>query len=388
MRSFTFYNPTKIIFGADREEDFAREVAALGQKALVVTGGGSVKRNGIFDTIVAALRDFGVSVVEKSGISPNPRVDEAEDGIRIARQEKVDVVLAIGGGSTIDAAKLMAAGAKTDAAPWDIVTGKVKVQSALPLAVVLTLAATGSEMDPNSVITNTETEEKYGWASPLVFPRVSLENPAFTTTVNAWHTAAGTADIMSHVMEQYFTLDESAYVADSMAEGILRTAIHYGSIAVEEPDDLEARGNLMWASSVALNGLLDSGKDAPWSVHDMEHELSAKYDVTHGIGLAILTPHWLRHVLNKKTAPRVARFAERVFDVHREDVMAQAEAGIDALSDFLASLHIPLHLAEVGIDESRLEEMATDLSDYRGGFINGFQPLYREDILAIYRAAL
>ncbi|MDD7592991.1 MAG: iron-containing alcohol dehydrogenase [Peptoniphilaceae bacterium] len=388
MRNFTFYNPTKIIFGAEREADFAREVAKLGKKALVVTGGGSVKRNGIFDTIVEALKDADVAIVEESGISPNPRLNEVKDGIRIARQENVDVILAIGGGSTIDAAKLMAVGVPTDAEPWDIVLGKVKPERALPLATVLTLAATGSEMDPSSVITNLETQEKYGWGSPLVYPAVSLENPAFTTTVNAWHTAAGTADIMSHVMEQYFTLDDRAYVADSLAEGILRTAIHFGPVAIAEPDDLEARGNLMWASSLALNGLLSIGKDYPWSVHDMEHELSAKYDITHGVGLAILTPHWLNHVLNKKTAPRIARFARNVFGIQEADDVACAKAGIEALSAFFASLHIPMHLKDVDIDESRLEEMAEDLANYRHGVIDGFQPLHKEDILAIYKAAL
>lgn len=388
MKNFTFHNPVKILFGTNRESEFAQEVKKLGARALIVTGGGSVKKNGIFSAVTQALEAEGVSYVEKTGISPNPRIDEAEDGIHIARENKVEVILAIGGGSTIDAAKLIAAATLSDANPWAIVTKKVRVSKALPLAVVLTLSATGSEMDSNSVIQNQETEEKQGWESPAVYPRVTLENPATTTSVNAWHTAAGTADIMSHTIEQYFAPGDGALLTDTLAEGILETCLHYGPIAVKHPDDLVARGNLMWASSLALNGLLSTGKGTPWSVHDMEHELSAKYDITHGVGLAILTPHWMRHVLDADSTPRFARFAKRLFGIEREDLRAQAEAGIDALYDFFLSLGIPMTLREVGIGAERLEEMAEAICAYRGGAIRGYRTLEKEDIVAIYRAAL
>lgn len=388
MHNFVFHVPTEILFGKAMEKDFAKRVKALGNKALLVTGGGSVKRLGIFDTIVEALHAAGVETVECAGISPNPRLEEAKRGIATAKEENVDVILPIGGGSTIDCAKLIAAGSKTEGDPWDIVLGKVDVKEALPIAVVLTVAATGSEMDPDSVISNPETKQKLGWASNKVLPRVSYLNPTFTYSVNAWHTAAGTADIMSHTMENYFSVDDSAFLQDSMAEAILRTCIKYGPIALEEPENEEARANLMWANSWAINGLLCTGKTQSWSVHAMEHELSAYYDITHGVGLAILTPHWLRHFMNDKTMPRLARFAERVFDIHKDSLEEQAEAGIQALSDFFRSLHIPMTLHEVGIDEEHLAEMAEHSVSRADGTIAGFQPLKKEDVEAIYRAAL
>lgn len=388
MHNFVFHIPTEILFGKAMKKDFAKRVKALGNKALLVTGGGSVKRLGIFDTIVEALYAAGVETVECAGISPNPRLEEAKRGIATAKEENVDVILPIGGGSTIDCAKLIAAGSKTEGDPWDIVLGKVDVKEALPIAVVLTVAATGSEMDPDSVISNPKTKQKLGWASNKVLPRVSYLNPTFTYSVNAWHTAAGTADIMSHTMENYFSVDDSAFLQDSMAEAILRTCIKYGPIALEEPENEEARANLMWANSWAINGLLCTGKTQSWSVHAMEHELSAYYDITHGVGLAILTPHWLRHLMNDQTMPRLARFAERVFDIHKDSLEEQAEAGIQALSDFFRSLHIPMTLHEVGIDEEHLAEMAEHSVSRADGTIAGFQPLKKEDVEAIYRAAL
>lgn len=388
MHNFVFHVPTEILFGKAMEKDFAKRVKALGNKALLVTGGGSVKRLGIFDTIVEALHAAGVETVECAGISPNPRLEEAKRGIATAKEENVDVILPIGGGSTIDCAKLIAAGSKTEGDPWDIVLGKVDVKEALPIAVVLTVAATGSEMDPDSVISNPETKQKLGWASNKVLPRVSYLNPTFTYSVNAWHTAAGTADIMSHTMENYFSVDDSAFLQDSMAEAILRTCIKYGPIVLEEPENEEARANLMWANSWAINGLLCTGKTQSWSLHAMEHELSAYYDITHGVGLAILTPHWLRHFMNDQTMPRLARFAERVFDIHKDSLEEQAEAGIQALSDFFRSLHIPMTLHEVGIDEEHLAEMAEHSVSRADGTIAGFQPLKKEDVEAIYRAAL
>lgn len=388
MHNFVFHIPTEILFGKAMKKDFAKRVKALGNKALLVTGGGSVKRLGIFDTIVEALYAAGVETVECAGISPNPRLEEAKRGIATAKEENVDVILPIGGGSTIDCAKLIAAGSKTEGDPWDIVLGKVDVKEALPIAVVLTVAATGSEMDPDSVISNPKTKQKLGWASNKVLPRVSYLNPTFTYSVNAWHTAAGTADIMSHTMENYFSVDDSAFLQDSMAEAILRTCIKYGPIALEEPENEEARANLMWANSWAINGLLCTGKTQSWSVHAMEHELSAYYDITHGVGLAILTPHWLRHLMNDQTMPRLARFAERVFDIHKDSLEEQAEAGIQALSDFFRSLHIPMTLHEVGIDEEHLTEMAEHSVSRADGTIAGFQPLKKEDVEAIYRAAL
>lgn len=388
MENFIFHVPTEILFGHDLEKTFAERVASLGKRALIVIGGGSVKRLGIYDTIVDSLHAAGVETVECAGISPNPRIEEAKRGIAMVKKEKIEVIVPIGGGSVLDCAKLIAAGAKTDVDPWDLVLDDTQIHDALPLATVITVAATGSEMDPNSVISNPETKQKLGWASPLVLPRVSYLNPAFTYTVNAWHTAAGTADIMSHTMESYFSVQEDAYLQDSIAEAILRTCIKYGPIAHKDPTNEEARANLLWANTWAINGLIGTGKTQSWSVHAMEHELSAYYDITHGVGLAILTPHWLRHFLNADTVPRIARFAKMVFGVEKENDKEQAEAGIKALTAFFRSLDIPMTLREVGIDETHLAEMARNSVARTGGVIDGFQPLTAEDVEAIYRAAL
>lgn len=388
MKNFQFHVPTKILFGGEQTDAFAKEVARYGKKALVVFGGGSVKKNGIYDDVVSALNREGVSVTDHGGIEPNPRVGSAREGIDKVKAEGIDVIVAIGGGSVIDASKLIAAGSRTESDPWEIVIGKAEVKDALPLATVLTLAATGSEMDKGSVITNPDTREKLGWGSPHVLPKVSLLNPAYTATVSPYQTAAGTADIMSHTMENYFSLDDDAYLQDSLAEGILRTCVHYGPIAYKNPDDLEARSNLMWASTWAINGLLSEGKKQAWSVHPMEHELSAYFDITHGVGLALLTPHWLRHLLNEETAPKIARFGRNVFDIKEEDDRKAAEAAIDALSRFFESLDIPMTFEDAGVDPAAIEEMAKSCLDHKGGVIRGFVDLHEDDVRAIYSNCL
>lgn len=388
MNHFVFSVPTAIFFGEDQVRAFAEAVKSYGEKALIVFGGGSIKKNGIYDEITTALHAAGVKTVDHGGIEPNPRIDSVRAGIDLVKKEGVDVIVPIGGGSSIDAAKLIAAGTLTPGDPWAIVKKETTVKNALPLCAVLTLAATGSEMDTASVISNPETKEKLGWKSSKVLPKASLMNPAYTASVNGYHTAAGTADIMSHTMENYFSVDDSAFMQDSMSEGILRTCRHAGPAALKDGEDLEARANLMWASSWAINGLLSTGKGQAWSVHPMEHELSAFYDITHGVGLAILTPRWLRHVLSAKTAAKIARFGRRVFDIKSEDDVDAANEAIDALYDFFVSMGIPMTLKEVGIGEEHLAEMAKACADHAGGVIRGFVDLKEEDILAIYKACL
>ena len=388
MNHFVFSVPTTIFFGSNQVRAFAEAVKSYGEKALIVFGGGSIKKNGIYDEITTALHAAGVKTVDHGGIEPNPRIDSVRAGIDLVKKEGVDVIVPIGGGSSIDAAKLIAAGTLTPGDPWAIVKKETTVKNALPLCAVLTLAATGSEMDTASVISNPETKEKLGWKSSKVLPKASLMNPAYTASVNGYHTAAGTADIMSHTMENYFSVDDSAFMQDSMSEGILRTCLHAGPAALKDGGDLEARANLMWASSWAINGLLSTGKGQAWSVHPMEHELSAFYDITHGVGLAILTPRWLRHVLSAKTAAKIARFGRRVFDIPSEDDVDAANEAIDALYDFFVSMGIPMTLKEVGIGEEHLAEMAKACADHAGGVIRGFVDLKEEDTLAIYKACL
>lgn len=389
MIDFIFNVDTKIFFGKNQLEKLPEEIKKYGNKVLLSYGGGSIKKSGLYDKLTKLMKDAGIEIFDFEGIEPNPRLATAKKGLQIARDNKVDLILAVGGGSVIDASKLIAASYYTDADPWDIVIGKAKVEKALPVAAVLTIAATGSEMDTASVITNVDTREKLGWASPLVRPRFSFLDPELTYTLPPKQTSAGVADIMSHTMENYFSVDDSAYLQDSMAEGILRTLVKYGPIALREPENYDARANIMWANSWAINGLLSAGKSHDWSVHGMEHELSAYYDITHGIGLAILTPPWLKYCLNEKTAPKIARFGHRVFDLEDTgNTMADADKAIKTLHNFFKnSMEIPMTLREVGIDDTALEEMAEAAAKHKDNEIDGFVKLGATDILEIYRAA-
>ncbi|RVU55105.1 iron-containing alcohol dehydrogenase [Anaerosphaera multitolerans] len=389
MKDFIFEVGTKILFGEDQLKHLPKEIKKYGNSVLFCYGGGSIKKLGLYDDVVKLLEENGIAYSELSGIEPNPRVESAIDGIRIARENKVDLVLAVGGGSVIDCAKLIAAGYYVDENPWDIVVGKVKVEKALPLGTILTLAATGSEMDTDSVITNLETKQKLGWGSKHVLPKFSIMNPVYTYSVNKHHTAAGVADIMSHTMENYFSLNDGCYLVDRLAEGILKTCIKYGPVALESPEDFDARANIMWANSWAINGLLKTGKDTSWSVHAIEHELSAFYDITHGTGLAILTPNWLRHVLNEHTANKIAIFGKNVFGIEPSgDKFADANKAIDALREFFDKMGIPKGLRDLGIGEEHLEEMAELTIKHKGGPIDGFITIDVEDVLEIYKMSL
>ena len=391
MQDFIFEVPTKILFGKDQLDKLGKEIKKYGSKVLLVYGGGSVKKTGLYDKIINILNENNIEFSDMPGIEPNPRIESVRKGVKMAKENSSDFILAVGGGSVIDASKLIAAGAKTDADPWDIVIGKEKVQSALPIGAILTIAATGSEMDNGSVITNMETKQKLGWGSPHVLPKFAIMNPEFTFTVPKYHTAAGTADIMSHTMENYFSVDESAYLQDRFAEGILKTLIKYGPVAYNDPENYEARANIMWANSWAINGLLSEGKSHGWSVHAMEHELSAFYDITHGVGLAILSPRWLEFCLNDKTEKRIADFGYNVFGIQKSgSVRLDAENAIDALYSFFKDdMHIPMSLKEVGIDESKLKEMAENcIKNKKGENIKGFVELNADDIYEIYKACL
>ncbi|NLY73535.1 MAG: iron-containing alcohol dehydrogenase [Tissierellia bacterium] len=387
MDDFIFHLPTKILFG-EKLQELRVECLKYGNRILLVYGGESVKKVGIYGEVVGALE--GLEITEFSGIEPNPRLESVKRGIELAKDKGVDLVLALGGGSVIDAAKAIAAGVKTPGDPWEFVLGNTEVLEALPLGTVLTLAATGSEMDAISVISNMETKEKLGWSSEHIQPKFSLLNPRYTFSVSRRLSAAGVADIMSHAMENYFRKDSGNYLADRLAEGLLKTCVHFGPILLEEPENYEARANIMWASSWAINGLLSAGKAVPWSVHGLEHELSAFYDLTHGIGLAILSGPYLRHVLGDKTQRKIAEFGYNVFDLpHSGDEYRDAFKAIEALEEFFSDeLGLPLSLEEVGIDDQYFEEMARKIIRQKKGPINGFTLLEEKDILEIYRKSL
>lgn len=295
MYNFTLQIPTRIHFGKDTIS-YLSELKEYGDKVLLVYGGGSIKKNGIYDTAMQLLKDAALTVFELSGVEPNPRIETVRKGVTICKEEGIDMVLAIGGGSTIDCSKVIAAGAKYDGDAWDLVLDATKIKAALPIFDVLTLSATGTEMDPFAVISDLTKNEKWGTGSPYMVPTMSILNPEYTYSVSKKQTAAGTADMMSHTMENYFSM-ENADCQKFMAEGLLRTMIKNGPVALAEPDNYEARANLMWAGTHAINGVVGDGCSPAWCVHPMEHELSAFYDITHGEGLAILTPAWMEHIL-------------------------------------------------------------------------------------------
>lgn len=387
MNNFNYSIPTKVYFGKGKIKKLGEIAKAYGEKALLVYGGGSIKSNGIYDAAVEKLKEAGVQYVELSGVEPNPRITSVEAGVKLCRENKVDMIIPIGGGSTIDCAKAIAAAAYYEGNPWDIVQDCSKITKALPIISILTLAATGLEMDAFAVISNMERNEKLGMGHDLLKPQASILDPEYTFTVSKYQTAAGTADIMSHIFEAYFTTDEGAYLPDRMAEAMLKTCIKYGPIAMENPENYEARANLMWTSSLAINGLISFGKTGEWSVHGMEHELSAFYDITHGVGLAILTPHWMRYVLNDNTLNKFVEYGINVWDIDKSlDKKEIANFAIDKTAEFFKKMGIPTTLREVGINEEKLEVMAQQA--VRFGMEDCFVPLTAEDVLNIFKDAL
>lgn len=387
MNTFSFYNPVSIHFGEGTIKNLATEVPKYGKNVLIVYGGGSIKNNGVYDAVVEQLQSIGATIFELGGVEPNPRVSTARKGIEICKAENIDLVLAVGGGSVIDCTKLIAAGAKTDADAWDIVTKKAIPQSALPLAVVLTISATASEMNSGSVITNWETKEKYGWGSPHVFPKFSILDPTYTYSVPQNQVVNGVVDTMTHIFEQYFHNATNTPLTDEMAEGILRTLIEVAPKALKDPTNYEHRETLMLAGTLGLNGFLSLGSRGDWATHNIEHAVSAYYDIPHAAGLAILFPNWMRHNVHVNPE-RFAKVATRVFGVTTEGKTVEEVAleGIDALSKFWTSIGAPSRLADFDITDEKFENII-DHTLVNGPFGN-FTKLQREDVEAILKASL
>ena len=381
MNNFVFNIPTDIRFGKDQIKCLPEELAKYGKRVLLVYGGGSIKRSGLYDQIMELLKGFEVS--ELSGIEPNPKLSSVERGAAICKEKSIDVILAVGGGSTIDASKHIAASACYDGKPWDLVLNRSLVKKALPVAVVLTICATGSEMNSGAVISNEETHEKLEINTPLLYPRLSICDPSYLCTLPARQTAAGSVDILSHVMEQYFQPNDEAYITDALSEAVMKTVIRYARKAIDEPENYEARSNLTWASTVGLNHLLTVGKGGAWSVHPIEHVVSAYYDITHGVGLAILTPAWMEYVLSDRTAARFARFAREVFGVTEADDMTAAKLGIEKVREFNQSLDMPTKLSEVGVDDEKFDEMAAEAVRTSGLVARAYVKLDSSDVKKI-----
>lgn len=386
MDNFAFENKTKILFGENVVRDLGLEVGKVTRKVLLVYGGKSCKMNGSYKQVVSSLEEHGIDIVELSGIKPNPRISSVRRGVKLCKDRGLGAVVALGGGSVIDCAKIIAIGARTYKDPWIFLEGKDSAKDGIPLFTVLTLAATGSEMNSGAVITNENTKEKFDYACPFMQPRVSFLDPKFTFSVNKWQTAAGTADIMSHIMEQYFGDVEGSYLQDTLAEGLLKTCIKFGPVALKNPSDYQARANLMWCSSLALNGLLSAGHGYPWIVHPIEHPVSGFYDITHGAGLACITPHFFRYVLNDKNAKRFANFASNVFGLEGDDTVDLAKRGIDELEKFFTSLGLPNRLRDLKVKDDKFVEMAEQVYS-RTQFVGAFAELSINDIVNIYKAA-
>jgi alcohol dehydrogenase YqhD (iron-dependent ADH family) len=386
MFNFNYSIPTKIFFGKGKIEVLGEQIKKYGNKVLLVYGGGSIKRNGIYDNVIKIFNEHGINYWELSGVEPNPRIATVKKGADICKEHNIDIVLTVGGGSSIDCAKVVAAARYYDGCPWEIVKDSSKIKKVLPIAAILTLSATGSEMDAGAVISNLKTNEKLGTGHSDMAPKFSILDPTYTFSVPKNQTAAGTADIMSHVFEEYFQKTEGSYLQNRLAEAILKTCIKYGKIAIEEPENYEARANLMWSSSLAINNLLAYGKNSEWSAHPIEHELSAFYDITHGVGLAILTPHWMKYVLDDSTVSNFVEYGINVWDIDKNlEKYKIAYKSIEMTRDYFISLEIPSRLSEVGIEEDKLELMANQAA--RFGDVGNFKPLNAKDILNIYKSA-
>ena len=394
---FDYHNPTKLIFGAGSLARLGEVSKACGTRALLVTGGGSVKRNGTHDRAVASLAAAGVSAVDCSGIEPNPRLSSVKRGAQLARDGKCEMVIALGGGSAMDASKVIAAAVCYDGDPWDMIFhGQKDVHlptRALPIIAVPTLAATGSEMNCGAVITNEETTEKSFVSAECLYPRFAVMDPELTLSVPKDQTAYGVCDLITHVTEGYLNGADNTPIQDRFAEGVILTAMEYGPKAIADGSDLEARGQIMWAATLALNGWVQSGNGgAGFPVHMIEHTVSAFHDITHAAGLAVINPAWMRFAAETNTA-KFVKFAERVFGLKAKgaDDLEGALAGIDRFEAFLKSIGCPTRFSELGISGELVENYADEtlrIIHDGSGRLPGLPPMRREDIVAVLRAAL
>ncbi|MEM1557580.1 MAG: iron-containing alcohol dehydrogenase [Thermoproteota archaeon] len=385
MEDFEFQCPTKIIFGRGVEERVGEEVVKYSRKILLHYGSGSIRRIGLYDRVVKSLNEAGIESVELSGVKPNPRLSLVKKGIEICRDEKIDFILAVGGGSVIDSAKAIAVGVPYKGDVWDFFTRKAEPKEALSVGVLLTIPGAGSEASPSSVITNDEDLRKLSITTELIRPRFAIMNPEITFTVPPYQTACGVADIMAHVMERYFTNVRHADLTDRLCEATLKSLIKNAPIVIREPNNYDARAEIMWASTIAHNDILGTGRIGDWATHIMEHELSGLYDVPHGAGLAVLFPNWMRYVY-KHRVDIFVQFAIRVWNVEPdlENPEMVAIEGIERLRSFFKQIGLPTTLKELGVPDNRLEEMALRCTDNGSSKIGNFVKLSKDDVLNIF----
>ena len=387
MQNFDYMTPTRLVFGKESIVKLPEVMRPLGKRVLLTYGGGSIKKLGLYDRVKKLMKDF--EIFELSGIQPNPKYDPSVlEGVRICKEQQIDVILAVGGGSVLDCSKAIAAGACYDGDPWDLITYKAKAQKALPIVDILTLAATGSEYDCGGVISRTETNDKIGYMDPLLFPVCSILDPVYTFSVSKKQTAAGCADAMNHTIEQYFAAD-TTLLNDGFCESMLKSLIVNAHKCLDNPEDYTARAEMMLCCTYGCNGILSLGNSpSGWPCHAIEHALSAYYDITHGEGLAIITPRWMKHILNEKTIDRFVKYGINVFGIDASLPKQEiAEKAIDATYKFFESINIPMHMREVGIDDSRIDEMAHHIA-VNEGLEHAYAPLTEQDIKEILMASL
>ncbi|WP_426347906.1 iron-containing alcohol dehydrogenase [Alloiococcus sp. CFN-8] len=390
MDNFNFYAPTYFAFGRESEKKTGRLVRRFGgSKVLVHYGGGSVKRNGVLDAVLNSLKEEGLEYVELGGVKPNPRSGLVYEGIELCRREGIDFILAVGGGSAIDSAKAIAAGAVYEGDFWDFYSKDMSVRNALPVGTVLTIAAAGSEGSPDTVITHEDGMLKRGASGEALRPRFSVLNPEFTCTLDAYQTACGVTDIMAHVCERYFTNTKNVETTDRLCEAVLKAVITEAPKIIHNLTDYEARANLMWAGMVAHNNIVGVGREQDWSSHGIEHELSALYDVAHGAGLAVIFPAWMTYVMHHDVN-RFAQFAVRVWDCDMNFANPELTAleGIKRFKEFLRGIGMPTNFRELRAEEKDIPRMVETLGVTEERRIGRFVPLGPKDIENIYRLAL
>ena len=389
MLDFQYYSPTRVVFGRNAVKELGKLLKDR-KKVLLHYGGGSVKKNGVFDAVVEQLQAAQIDYVELGGVAPNPKIDLIREGVQLCKEQNVDFILAVGGGSVIDSAKAIALGAKIDFDVWRLYETKERIAGALPLGSVLTIAAAGSELSNGTVVTNPEGGLKRDYGADYLRPEFAIMNPEYTFTVSKYQTACGTVDILMHTFERYFTHTPDVDLTDELAEGLCRAVIRAGRKAVEDGSDYEARATLMWAGSISHNDLTGLGRRGDWATHQIEHELSGQYDrVSHGAGLAVIFPAWCRYVW-KEEPERFARFAEKIWGVDTTG-MTQEEAvfaGIECCENYFRSLGMPVRLSEMDIDDTHLHEMAVKGTYFGKRTLGGFKVLGEADIEEIYRIAL
>ncbi len=386
MENFSFQNPTKIIFGRGTENEAGNETKHFSRKILLHYGSGSIKKSGLFDRVTKSLEGAGIRVQELPGVKPNPRLSLVRRGIELCREEGINFILAVGGGSVIDSAKAIAAGVPHNGDVWDLFAGKAEIKKALSVGGIVTIAAAGSEASNGAVVTKEDGLYKRAIVSELLRPKFAILNPELTFTLPPYQTACGAADIMAHVMERYFTQVPHVDLTDRLCEATLKTMIKSTPVVLEDPENYDARAEIMWAGTVAHNDLLGTGRIPDWGAHMIEHELSAIYDVPHGAGLTVVFPAWMQYVY-KRNMDRLAQYAARVWDVEQdlESTERTLLEGIRRTSHFFKEIGLPVTLGELNVPDDRLEEMAAKCTE--GGPIGNFMKLEKDDVLNIFKLA-